>query len=132
MYRLFFYLIILFKNCAYGQTNNAMALHIPSSPTISFIALTGTDTSQHKLAVKITAHANPPVIIIPSKQVCRQRVSTFFMVAGNSNVSGKTLNEWPVAGKDSAAASQPSFNLEAIPPGTGTEVLEMMLKSHGR
>lgn len=122
MYRLLFILLILVNNFAFGQTNNAVALRIPSVPTKRMAAWNWTDTSSLKPGIKVTAEVIPVMVIIPSKMVCRQRVSTFFIVADNTKV----------AEKDSAVTGQPIFDLEAIPPGAGTDVLEMMLKTHGR
>lgn len=122
MYRLLFCLIILFKNFAYGQTNNALALHISVAPAGRIAPWNQTDTSQQRPTLKIMAPTNSIKVIIPSKMVCRQHVNTFFIVADTTSTSEK----------DSNTTGQAGFNLEAIPPGAGTDALELMLKTRGR
>jgi hypothetical protein len=64
-------------------------------------------------------------VIIPSKTVCQQRVSTFFIVT-----TPDTLLEQPVREPAPAANTTPKPGY-SIPAG-GTDMLELQLKTPGR
>ncbi|WP_315820468.1 hypothetical protein [Paraflavitalea speifideaquila] len=142
MFRLFFYLLILFKNSAHAQTSNSVALHLSPGSTMALIAQHRTDTSLLKADSQFTPPTRTTVIIIPSKLVCRQRVTTFFLVADNTGTSEnwptlhppttKAVIASPIQPMDSDTTHQTGFDLEAIPLGAGSDALEMMLKTHGR
>lgn len=136
MSRFIFLLFILTTNSAIGQTNGLVKL-TKTTPAYGIAISNFADTSRIKPVA--TANAGPAIVIIPSKMVCRQQVSSFFIVPADMNTSGTLIDPPAVTAEEAtltptrpATEAKTSFTVEGISAGAGSDVLELLLKTPGR
>ena len=131
MSRFIFFLLILANNSVIGQTINGLAV--------------STQAAHYTTTVRELIDSNPAKpstitgsytvkVIIPSKTVCRQKVSTFFILTVPDTLIGQPIKELTAIAIPAREASTgtTSFTIPGIQAGAGSDVMELLLKTPGR
>lgn len=132
MLRLMYALFILINNFAFGQTTNSFAVKTQAAHDAT--TARGFIDSNPAKPSAITGSYTAKVII-PSKSVCRQRVSTFFIVTIPDTLIGQPAKELTITiaiPAREASTGNTSFTINGIHAGAGSDVLELLLKTPGR
>lgn len=129
-------LLVLLSHATFGQATHEWTYNHQLPRPAATTAINSLDASPVKQPAATTGFHTVRVIL-PSKAVCRQKVSTFFLVTiPDTLVSQQTSTPQEPAIIDNPAtnASSPKtgFTAGEIMAGTGSDVLELLLKTPGR
>ncbi|NII23740.1 hypothetical protein HB364_01520 [Pseudoflavitalea sp. X16] len=138
MSRFIFFLFILVNNSIIGQTINGFVVTKQAASHTYAITKGLTDSGPVKQSSRTSSGVHTAKVIISSKGICKQSVSSFFIV----NIPD-TLISQPAAAvqEDTTTATKPArkagngqytLYVAGIAIGGGSDQLELLLKTRGR
>lgn len=129
MLRLIYAVLLLVNHFASAQSINGLASH---KPVALSLPLTTVSTSDHNGAKPAAASRTTATVVLSTKGICKQNVHTVFIIPVTDTLHDGVAIA-PVMGKAaSATITKEAYTMEGVHIGTGSDELELLLKTPGR